>query len=360
MIADIDSSAAVSDSRNVISLSFRKRHCERPRFIRNSRRWVRCGSGDFAVCNHCASIRSLDKKRLIGSGCNASSLDGISFEDLRPYRFFFVTFTAPSFGKIRDGVPVDASRYEYRRQVEWNQISPALFHATMISLERRLPGSEWCFVREWQKRGAIHFHGIVRVPKWVDAREAWREIKALRVVESSGISWGRQMDVQSVNDEATSRVRYMSKIVSYTAKHQGNRGMLSPEVAAFYARLDKHARNLVCRRRECGIRRDCDGRVHRSHGYAGRMLSMSKGWSLAGLTFGSLREQRAAFIAGKVDAIQQTELAEAARLAKEDYTEAFAGIEASTVVAGKARLRATLDASLARDKLIAMDYASPA
>lgn len=297
----------------------------------------------------------MDKKRLIGSGCNASELDGVTHEMLRPHRFFFVTFTAPSFGRIRDGVPVDARRYEYRRQVEWNQSSSALFHATTIALERRLPDAEWCFVREWQKRGAIHFHGIVRVPQWIAAADAWREIRALRGVESSGIAWGRQMDIQQVGEESAATVRYMAKVVSYTAKRQGNRGMLSEAVASFYERLDKHARQLVCSRAACRDSRICGGKVHRNHGYAGRMLSFSKGWSFASLTFGALQQQRSAFAGGGVDVVQQAELAEASRLASVEYEAAFEGMEASSVVAGRSRLDATLDDALRRETLSPMD-----
>lgn len=354
-MSDISSSEVVQDFSDLLSLSFRKNQCERPRFIRKTQQWVRCQSSDYSVCQKCASIRSLDKKRLIGSGCNASELDGITHEKLAPFRFFFATFTAPSFGKIRDSVPVDSRRYEYRRQVEWNFNSSALFHATMIRFERRLPDSQWCFVREWQKRGAIHFHGIIRVPKCIDSRAAWEEIRALRQADSKGISWGRQMDVQGIGDEAENSVRYMSKVVAYTAKHQGNRGMLAPTVSEFYARLDKHARNLVCRRNGCITNKSCDGRVHRNHGYAGQMLSMSKRWSFAELTFDKLNAQRAAFASNGKDEIQQAELAEAARLSSSDYVNAFADIDEAKVVAGKERLQAIVEASLKRDEATTME-----
>jgi len=340
----------VHGALDVRSLAFIEKHCERPYFVRKINRYVRCGSGDPSVCRKCASIRSLDKKRIIGSGCNASELDGITWETLQAYRFFFVTFTAPSFGKIRDGVPVDAKRYEYRRQVAWNQRSRDLFHATTDALARRLPDAEWVFVREWQKRGAIHFHGIVRVPQWVSSSDAWGELKALRAVQSQGIAWGRQMNIQSVGgDDRGSVVRYMSKVVAYTAKHQsGDRGALTDQVAAFYERLDKHAQNLVCNRKGCAGKRVCDGRMHRTHGYAGQMLTKSKGWSFAALTFGELRAQRSRFAGTGSSTLQQAELEEAARLARIGYEAAFEGMEASAVVAGADRLRRTLARVLAR------------
>lgn len=361
MTADIESCTAVRDPVNVRSLAFIASHCERPYFVREIGRYVRCNNGDPSVCRKCASLRSLDKKRIIGSGCNVSQLDGITWEMLAPFRFFFVTFTAPSFGRIRDGVPADSRRYEYRNQVTWNQQSSALFHATTVALERRLPESEWVFVREWQKRGAIHFHGIVRVPRWIEASDVWRELKALRAVQSNGIGWGRQMNVQQVTGEASNTVRYMSKVVAYTSKHQGGqRGGPSENVADFYSRLDEHARNLVCNKSGCVARATCKGRMHRTHGYAGQMLSKSKGWSFTALTFGRLNAQRAAFAAGQSNTVQQAELQEATRLARDGYEAAFAGMNASTVTAGRARIEATLADVLRRGTSNTTDYMADA
>ena len=82
--------------------------------------------------------------------------------------------------------------------------------------------------------------------------------------------------------------------------------------------------------------------MHRTHGYAGQMLSKSKGWSLLGLTFGELRAQRTAF-AASAGSQNQAELAEAARVANEEYDDAFFGMQASQVVAGKNRLLRVLD-----------------
>lgn len=312
---------------DALTEEFVRTHCEKPYFVRATGQWVRCQSSDPSVCRKCSSLRSLDKKRIIGSGCNPSALDGITEEMLEPYSFYFVTFTAPSFGKIREGIPLDPRRYEYRKQVEWNQSSTALFNATMVSLSRSLPDSEFAFVREWQKRGAIHFHGIIRVPKDYDRSETIDAIRLCKATESNGITWGRQMDVQVVRDALTASVRYMSKVVAYTAKHQGgDRGALPQLVADFYGRLDSHARKLTCNRKGCDGTKLCKGRAHRSHGYGGNMLSTSKGWSLANLTFGALKQQRSAYAATLPQASHQMELEEAARLAKEDYDNAFAGM----------------------------------
>ena len=82
--------------------------------------------------------------------------------------------------------------------------------------------------------------------------------------------------------------------------------------------------------------------MHRSHGYAGEMLSKSRGWSFAVLMFGELKAQRARSAAGQSNTVQQAELEEAARLVGLEYKAAFDGIDESTITAGRARLDATL------------------
>lgn len=333
---------------DVLSRSFIERQCERPYFVRETGQYVRCQSSDPAICKKCSSLRSLDKKRIIGSGCNPSELDGITAEMLSGFKFFFFTLTGPSFGKIANGVPVDSRRYEYSKQVEWNQKSADLFNATTIAVKRALPDSEWVAVREWQRRGVIHYHLIVRLPDWMNTAEVEKELTALRKVTSSGISWGRQTNVQFVTGDTSDTVRYMSKVVAYTSKHQGKtRGSLPEPLANFYARLDSHARKLTCKSKGCADNKQCKSRMHRTHGYAGQMLSKSKGWSLIDLTFGKLREQRSAYAASMVnDNRQQEELAEAARLAKQAYESAFENIEPISVIAGASRLQRSLDDAL--------------
>lgn len=102
------------------------------------------------------------------------------------------------------------------------------------------------------------------------------------------------------------------------------------------------------RRISCAIAEDARASVcatddaHRTHGYAGQMLTKSKGWSFAALTFGELRAQRSRFAGMGSSTVQQAELEEAARLARIGYEAAFEGMEASAVVAGADRLRRTL------------------
>lgn len=85
-------------------------------------------------------------------------------------------------------------------------------------------------------------------------------------------------------DDRGSVVRYMSKVVAYTAKHQsGDRGALSEQVAAFYERLDKHAQNLVCNRRGCAGKRVCDGRCTQDARLRGADVDEEQGMVVRGI-----------------------------------------------------------------------------
>ncbi|MCT2043673.1 hypothetical protein M3D15_10120 [Pseudoclavibacter alba] len=132
------------------------------------------------------------------------------------------------------GVPVDMDSYDYAGQVRWNRDHGALWRRTNIYLRRSLPEFDYAVVREFQKRGAIHLHVLLRLPagtRFVEAKEAIE-----RVVESVSVSpfdsekpvvWGEQVDVQdlgligvgrAVEESASRAVRYIGKVIGYVAK----------------------------------------------------------------------------------------------------------------------------------------------
>lgn len=298
--------------------SFLQTHCRVPRRVtRNDGKstYVRCDSKDPKICPSCARLRLVDQMRVIGSGCNVSGLDGVTAEEVGKYTYWFVTLTAPGFGPIHRvsdvgdvckcksvhepdsdlrGVPVNMRTYRYRQQVAWNFTSNKLFKETTRRLHRRLPDSEWCFVREWQKRGALHFHGIVRVPAEYDHADTFTELAGLKTVTREGITWGRQHDVRKIEAKGTDiNVRYMSKVVAYTSKQQsGDLGILSEQRRKHYDRLDWHARRMTCNKKGCAASKHCTGKAHQRFGFAGHLVTRSENWSLVGLTRNDLVEQR--------------------------------------------------------------------
>jgi hypothetical protein len=135
----------------------------------------------------------------------------------------FVTFTAPSFGRVhsrkaqgrlvlpchpcrqgarcahgvRDGCwhrhdeddprlgePLCAACYDSEAQVLWNALAPELWRRTTIAIQRalarqvglqegelrRLVRISYAKVAEFQRRGAIHFHAVIRLDAATDCR----------------------------------------------------------------------------------------------------------------------------------------------------------------------------------------------
>lgn len=327
-------SAGVED---LLKQSMRRGTCSRPRKVRKTdgtHSYVRCQSKKASECVACSVMQATDQKRLIGSGCNVSERDGISAETLAGYRFYFVTLTAPSFGGIHRvpkskgsevtacscgtvhlhgselrGTPTKPRFYRYKDQTRWNQATSELFRRTMTYTEDLLPDLEWSFAREWQVRGALHFHGIIRVPVAYDEGKTWQALQLMKTYSYGDFAWGKEFDVKSIKgDSASGSVRYMAKVVAYTAKQQGDEGLISPARRGHFDRLDKHAARLICGSRGCKGDGTCKGLAHRSFGYAGQMITRSKGWSLVGLTRTSLVEERKRYAEQNSNAGHQKEL----------------------------------------------------
>lgn len=255
--------------------------CSRPRFTDGVP--SRCWSMDYAVCPSCAGLNSLYVKKLMSAGLNESNS-----------HYFFVTLTAPSFGKVHvsphspsdalkpcpcgnvheydsalSGVALDGSRYRYRDAVEWNNNSGKLFRRSMDRLNRVLPDVEFAAIREFQKRGAIHLHVLIRVPDSVDAQEAFSKLKKLKNYHYGKFAWGKKVDVKllAAHDGET-MVRYLSKVVMYAAKTVGNSVyVLSADQKKFFGKLN-----------DASVRLGYNEKAVASFGYGGLLFSKSVGW----------------------------------------------------------------------------------
>lgn len=260
------------------------RECARPH--RRGGKLSRCWSRDFATCRSCAALDALYTKKLLSSGIVGYGSD---------YNFFLVTLTAPSFGRVHSvphsatdklrqcgcgkyhefgspvaGVALDLDRYRYKSAVEWNHNSTELFHRSWERFVRSMAGSDYSAIREFQNRGLIHLHIIVRVPKGFEVLEVFPKLEALRTHKVGGFAWGKAMDVQLLQTDAgENAVRYLSKVVGYTTKTLGkSRVLLSDEQREFFGRLDA-----------ASVRLGYSARDVRGFGYGGHVLTRSKGWS---------------------------------------------------------------------------------
>jgi hypothetical protein len=172
-----------------------------------------CGTRRESRCPSCAATYRADAYQLLAAGLKGGK--GIP-ETVAEHPRLFVTFTAPSFGRVhtrkaqgrlvlpchpyrqsarcphglRDGCwhrhdaddprlgePLCPSCYDAEAQVLWNALAPELWRRTTITINRalgRLVGLQegelrkfvrisYAKVAEFQRRGAVHFHAVIRL-----------------------------------------------------------------------------------------------------------------------------------------------------------------------------------------------------
>ncbi|MFF1631310.1 replication initiator, partial [Streptomyces sp. NPDC058272] len=160
---------------------------------------VRCNNRRATRCEACAEVYRRDTFHLITSGLRGGK--GIS-ERVAAHPRVFATFTAPSFGPVHNrptdpagsvrrcrcgvhhdqddaalGTPLDPDTYDYEAAVLWNTHAGPLWRRFSTYLRREVAKraglSQRTFrqnarvsfakVAEYQKRGAVHFHAVIRI-----------------------------------------------------------------------------------------------------------------------------------------------------------------------------------------------------
>jgi hypothetical protein len=170
--------------------------------------YVPCGTRRASICPACAETYRRDAYQIVKSGLNGGK--GIP-ADVAAHPAVFVTFTAPSFGFVHTritgpggkvlrcrprrkavfcphdrrlscaqrhkdddstlGKPLCPDCCDCEAAVVWNAHAPELWRRTIISLRRRLdrlarPARiklSYAKVAEFQARGIIHFHALLRL-----------------------------------------------------------------------------------------------------------------------------------------------------------------------------------------------------
>jgi hypothetical protein len=157
---------------------------------------VRCGNRREACCPSCAHEYRGDMWQLVYAGM-AGGRKGVP-ESVAEHPQVFASLTAPSFGAVHNrpddrrpcrcgqrheaddpelGAAIDPGTYDYEGAVLWNWHAPALWNRFMVELVRVLAGrgglSErvwrmrvrvaYAKVAEFQARGLVHFHAIMRL-----------------------------------------------------------------------------------------------------------------------------------------------------------------------------------------------------
>ncbi|GAC1441356.1 MAG: plasmid replication initiator protein [Mycobacteriales bacterium] len=341
---------------------------------------VSCGNRRASVCPPCSTTYRADTWQLVAAGLRGGK--GVP-EQVGAHPRLFVTLTAPSFGPVHSrrsrsgrarvcrprrrgeaarcahgrsvscgrvhgsddeavGTPLCEGCFDYAGLVVWNALLPELWRRTTIYLQRALAQSagltarqlraqvrlSFTKVAEYQARGAVHLHVVLRAdgvdpadrealvapPPWCTAplvAAAVRDVAAVVAVPAppvpgSGvqqIGWGGQLDVREVR--AASDTGNPVAVAAYVAKYATKAaeavtaGLERPirTLAELAEReLPAHAHRLV---QTClllhrdpvlaglGLRRWAH-----MLGFGGHFSSRSRRYSV---TLGALRAARAAF-----------------------------------------------------------------
>ncbi|MFE3856712.1 replication initiator [Streptomyces griseorubiginosus] len=273
---------------------------------------VRCGNRRFTRCPACSKLYRYDTYQLIAAGLRGGKSVPTS---VAAHPRVFATLTAPGFGPVHNrpdtgrcpcghthpdgdpllGTPLDPDRYDYAGAVLWNAHAPALWARFTTHLRREIAKAagltqrtlhhhatlSYAKVAEYQKRGQVHFHAVVRLdgptgpsskpPAWATtelldhavraaaARTRVRHAAQPQDDSRSGRSvfrFGRQIDVRAIrgtdftsDGPVTERhvaayiAKYATKGAETTTGTLDRRLRLLAELAAHD--LTDHARRMI-------------------------------------------------------------------------------------------------------------------
>ncbi|MFJ3616339.1 replication initiator [Streptomyces hydrogenans] len=155
---------------------------------------VRCGNRRATRCPACSTVYRYDTYQLITAGLRGGKTVPTS---VAAHPRVFATLTAPGFGPVHNqpdtghchcghthpdndpllGTPLDPDRYDYAGAVLWNAHAPSLWARFTTHLRREITKAagltqrslrhhatlSYAKVAEYQKRGQVHFHAVIRL-----------------------------------------------------------------------------------------------------------------------------------------------------------------------------------------------------
>ncbi|MFF0222743.1 replication initiator [Streptomyces sp. NPDC004629] len=322
---------------------------------------VRCNNRRTTRCAACAEVYRRDTFHLITSGLRGGK--GVP-ERVAAHPRVFATFTAPGFGPVHNrptgqartvracrcgtlhdqedpalGTPLDLDTYDYETAVLWNAHAGPLWRRFSTYLRREVAKRagltqrafreharvSFAKVAEYQKRGAVHFHAVIRIdgpeggdtppPAWAtpdlltDAIRAAATAVRVDGPEIDGrahtFTFGRQLDVRTIRSAHFNDAKELTEraVAAYIAKYatkgaETATGALDRPLkfAAELAQLDisDHARRLIRTAWTLGARKDLEHLRLRAWahmlGFRGHFSTKSRRYST---TLGALRDARA-------------------------------------------------------------------
>ncbi len=322
-----------------------------------------CGQRRATACPSCSVVYRGDAYQLVAAGMQGGK--GLA-EEVAAHPRVFVTLTAPSFGPVhsrreRDGAarlcrrgaacrhgstcdlihqpgdqllgsPLCAECFDYRATVLWNATATELWRRTTIALRRHLAARlgtptrsfgdharlSYVKVVEYQSRGVVHVHAVVRLdgpngerPRDVDGTDLAAAVAAATRVVSApwpngagfegSARWGDQLDVRPIGDLGTADGAVAGYVAKYATKSTDALGRLDHRLRpSELATLDlpDHLARLVRTAWDLGGEPALSDLRLRAWahtlGFRGHWLTKSRAYST---TFAALRAARAHHVA---------------------------------------------------------------
>ncbi|MDX2938073.1 replication initiator [Streptomyces ipomoeae] len=318
---------------------------------------VRCNNRRATRCAACAEVYRRDTYHLITAGLRGGK--GTP-EQVGTHPRVFATFTAPSFGPVHNrlssgrpcrcgvrhddtdpvlGTPLDPDTYDYEAAVLWNAHAGALWRRFSIYLRREVAKRagltqrafrdhariSFAKVAEYQKRGAVHFHAVIRLdgpeggetspPAWATVELLSDAIHAAATAarvsgptldgRAHTFTFGRQLDVRPIRSADFDDGQNLTEravaacIAKYATKGaETATGTLDRPIRFLaelaHARITDHARRMIRTAWTLGARPElADLRLRAwAHmlGFRGHFSTKSRRYST---TLGALRDARA-------------------------------------------------------------------
>jgi hypothetical protein len=330
--------------------------------IRRSTLRVACKDRRVAICPSCSYVYKTDTWILISAGLVGGK--GLP-SDVLSHPKVFVTLTAPGFGAVHRqtetgechpwsqratcvhgssatcsrrhdddepmlGAPLCVDCFDYEGAVLWNASASALWHRTVVRLRqvvaatqglsesglRRVATIQYLKVAEFQRRGLVHLHAVIRAdgadgpgsspPAWLTTELLGEQLArlagAVEVRSAEGVvtSWGRRFtitDLAAVDGEARRACAYLAKYATKStvgAVSFARRFRDRTEIER--APVHDHVRQLALTAWDLGCDLDEGALKRHTHafGFTGQLVTKSRAFST---TFGALRSTRAEHMA---------------------------------------------------------------
>ncbi|MEU8938768.1 replication initiator protein RepSA [Streptomyces goshikiensis] len=323
---------------------------------------IACGNRRASRCPACAWTYSGDTYHLIRAGLAGDDRRDIP-ATVREHPRVFATLTAPSFGPVHNrparrpcrcgthhpedapelGTALDPATYDYAAAVLFNNHAGQLWQRFTTRLRREIAASagltqrelkeeariSFGKVAEFQKRGAVHFHTVIRIdgptgpasppPTWASTELLDRSIRAAVTHSYTSITvtaaadqpdrtfhWGSQLDVRPIkafgDGSDITEQAVASYVAKYATKAAENTGALDRRIGNREALLLLDVPDHTARLIEACLDLDViypDRRLAAwSHmlGFRGHFSTKSRHYST---TLGALRQTRADYRAAQ-------------------------------------------------------------